>query len=180
VSKAPEAIVDLAVRVKDVLRSNHVDKPVWNTESGWHDPSTFPNDELGAAYISRALILGWAAGVSRFYWYSWAGHDWVSLEMVELADDVTKKPAAKAYATVQQWLLGATVRSCDSAEAGKWTCELERNGKRQWMVWNTDGAVAFAIPSDWHVTYDTPLLGSKDKLKNAQIQIGMTPVLLEP
>jgi hypothetical protein len=179
VSKTPEAIIDIATRVNDILRANHVDKPVWNTESGWHEPSPFP-DELGAAYVSRALILAWAAGISRFYWYSWDGHDWVSLEMVELADDVTKKPAAKAYATTEQWLLGATVRSCDSAADSNWTCELERNGKHQWIVWNTNGEAAFAIPADWHVTYDVPLLETKEKLKNAKIQIGLTPVLLEP
>jgi hypothetical protein len=180
VSGAPEAIVDMATHVKGILRANHVDKPVWNTESGWHDPNPFPSDELGAAYVSRALILAWAAGVSRFYWYSWDGHGWVSLEMVELADDVTKKPAAKAYASTEQWLLGAAVRSCDSTVAGEWTCELERNGKRQWIVWNTSGAAAFAIPAEWHATHDTLLLASKEKLKDMTIQIGLIPVLLEP
>jgi hypothetical protein len=178
VNKAPEAIVDLANRVKDVLRANHVDKPSWNTESGWHEPSPFPSDELGAAYVSRALILAWAAGISRFYWYSWDGHDWVSLEMVELADDVTEKPAAKAYAAIQQWLVGAIVRSCESDAASDWTCELGRNGKPQWIVWNTNGAAAFAVPTDWHATYDVPLLGSKENLKNTNIQVGLTPVLL--
>jgi hypothetical protein len=174
---APEAIIDLGARVKDILRTNHVDKPLWNTESGWHDPSPFPT-ELGAAYVSRALILAWAAGVSRFYWYSWDGHDWVSLEMVDIADDLTEKPAAKAYSAIEQWLVGAIVRSCNSAGASQWTCELERSGKRQWIVWNTSGAAAFAIPADWHATYDMPLLGTKEKLKNANIQIGLTPVLL--
>jgi hypothetical protein len=180
VSGAPEAIVDMAAHVKDILRANHVDKPVWNTESGWHDPSPFPSDELGAAYVSRALIVAWAAGISRFYWYSWDGHGWVSLEMVDIADDVTKKPAAKAYATIEQWLLGATVRSCDSAVGGEWTCEIGRKGKRQWIVWNTNGAATFAAPADWHAKYDTPLLGSKEKLKTAQIRIGLIPTLLEP
>lgn len=177
VSKAPEAISDLATHVKDVLRANHVDKPVWNTESGWHDPSPFPV-ELGPAYVSRALILAWAAGISRFYWYSWDGHDWVSLEMVDIADDTTEKPAAKAYWAVEQWLVGATLRSCESAAENQWTCELERNGKPQWIVWNTNGSAAFSIPAAWHATFDMPLLGTKEKLKNASIQIGLTPVLL--
>jgi hypothetical protein len=180
VSGAPEAIIDMASRVKDILRANHVDKPVWNTESGWHDPSPFPSDELGAAYVSRALILAWAAGVSRFYWYSWDGHGWVSLEMVEVVDDVTKKPAAKAYATTEQWLLGAAVRSCDSAATSEWTCELERNGKRQWVVWNTKGPATFVVPAEWHAAHDTLLLGSKEKLKNTTVQIGLIPILLEP
>jgi Glycosyl hydrolases family 39 len=176
-AKPPEAIVDVAARVRDVLRSNHVDKPLWNTESGWADPKPFPSDELGAAYVARALILAWAAGVSRFYWYAWDNHDFVTLEMVE-RDDTTKKSSSKAYAAVQRWLAGAIVRSCGSDSADNWTCELNRGGKRQWIVWNTKGSAAFAIPGDWHATYDTPLLGSKEKLKNTNIQIGQTPVLL--
>jgi hypothetical protein len=154
-----------------------LDKPVWNTEAGWADPKPFPSDELAAAYVARALILAWAAGVSRFYWYAWDNHSWVTLQMVEM-DDMTKKPASKAYATTQQWLAGAIVRSCESDSVNNWTCELQRGVKRQWIVWNTDGAAAFAIPADWHATYDTPL-GSKEKLKNTNIQIGPTPVLLE-
>jgi hypothetical protein len=177
-AKPPEAIVDMATRLKDILRADQVDKPIWNTESGWADPKPFPSDELGAAYVARALILAWAAGVSRFYWYSWDGHGWVTLEMVEL-DDVTKKPASKAYATIQQWLAGAIVRSCESDSANDWTCELQREGTRQWIVWNADRPGTFAIPVDWHATYESPLLGSKEKLKNTNIQIGATPVLLE-
>jgi hypothetical protein len=177
-AKPPEAIIDIAAQVKDILRANHVDQPVWNTEAGWPDPKPFPSDELAAAYVARALILAWAAGVSRFYWYSWDGHGWVSLEMVDL-DDVTKKPASNAYATIHQWLAGAIVRSCESNSASNWICELQRGAKRQWIVWNTNGAAAFAIPADWHTSSETPLLGTKEKLKNAIAQIGSVPVLLE-
>ena len=177
-AKPPEAIIEMATRVKDVLRANHVDKPIWNTESGWADPKPFPSNELAAAYVARALIVAWASGVSRFYWYAWDNHAFVTLEMVDL-DDMTKKPSSKAYATVQHWLAGAIVRSCGSDSADNWTCELERGSTRQWIAWNTKGPGAFAIPTDWHATYDTPLLGSKDNLRNTKIQIGPTPVLLE-
>jgi hypothetical protein len=177
-AKPPEAMIDIATRVKDILHANHVDKPVWNTESGWADPKPFPSDELAAAYVARALILAWAAGVTRFYWYAWDNHAFVTLQMVEM-DDMTKKPASKAYVAVQQWLAGAIVRSCESDSANNWTCELQRGGTRQWIVWNMDGAASFATPADWHATYDTPLLGSKEKLRNTNIEIGQTPVLLE-
>jgi Glycosyl hydrolases family 39 len=177
-AKPPEAMIEMAARIKDILHANHVDQPVWNTESGWADPKPFPSDELGAAYVSRALILAWAAGVSRFYWYAWDNHAFVTLQMVEM-DDVTKKPASKAYATTQHWLAGAIVRSCESDAANNWTCELQRGGAQQWIVWNTNGAATFAIPADWHATSDTPLLGPKEKLHSANIQIGQTPILLE-
>lgn len=174
----PEAIVDMAKRVEDILRANRVDKPLWNTEMGWAAPKPFPSDELGAAYVSRALILAWAAGVSRFYWYAWDNHSFVTLEMVEM-DDVTPKPASKAYAAIEHWLVGAVVRSCESDSASNWTCELERGGTRQQIVWNTNGTSAFAIPAEWHVTRSTPLLGTTEKLKSMNVQIGQVPTLLE-
>ena len=177
-AKPPEAIVDVATRVKDVLRANHVDKPIWNTESGWADPKPFPSDELAAAYAARALILAWASGVRRFYWYAWDNHDFVTLEMVE-RDDTTKKPSSKAYVIAQHWLAGAIVRSCASDSSENWICELERGGARQWIAWNANNSGAFAIPADWHAAYDTPLLGSKEKLKNTSLQLGPTPMLLE-
>jgi hypothetical protein len=174
----PEAIVDMAKRVEDIVRANQVDKPVWNTEMGWPAPKPFPSDELGAAYVARVLILAWAAGISRFYWYAWDNHSFVTLEMVEL-DDVTLKPASTAYAAVERWLVGAVVRSCESDSASIWTCELERGGMPQRIVWNTNGTSAFAIPADWHVTHSTPLLGTTEKLKNMNVQIGQVPILLE-
>jgi GH35 family endo-1,4-beta-xylanase len=177
-SKPPEAIVDIATRLKEILLANHVDKPIWNTESGWADPKPFPSDELGAAYVARALTLAWAAGVSRFYWYAWDNHSFVTLQMVDM-DDMTKKPASKAYTAIHQWLAGAVVHSCESNSTNNWTCELEREGKRQWMVWNTNGPAEFSVPADWHASFETPLLGSKEKLKDEKIQIGLAPILLE-
>jgi Glycosyl hydrolases family 39 len=177
-AQPPEAILDMATRVKQILRANHVNQPVWNTEAGWPVPKPFPSDELAAAYVARALTLTWAAGVSRFYWYAWDDHEFATLEMVE-KDGVTKKPASKAFATIERWLMGAVVRSCESDSANNGICELQRGGARQWIVWNTNGPASFAVPADWHATYETPLLGSKEKLKDAHVQIGAVPILLE-
>jgi hypothetical protein len=177
-AQPPEAIIDIATHVKDIMRSNHVDKPIWNTETGWADPKPFPSNELAAAYVARALTVTWAAGVNRFYWYAWDNHSFVTLEMVE-TDDTTKKPASIAYTNIEHWLVGATVRSCDSDTVNNWSCEIDRGSSRQWIVWNTSGTTSFAIPAEWHATCETPLLGSKDKLKDATVQIGQTPVLLD-
>jgi hypothetical protein len=177
-AKPPEAIIDIATQLRAIMRADHVDKPIWNTESGWADPKPFPSDELAAAYVARALTVAWAAGVSRFYWYSWDNHSFASLEMVE-TDDTTKKPASVAYANIEHWLVGATVRSCESGAANTWTCEVDRGSVRQWIVWNTNGTASFAIPADWHATSETPLLGSKVKLKDANVQVGQVPVLIE-
>lgn len=177
-AQPPEAIVDIAAHIKSILRANNVEKPIWNTETGWPAPKPFPSDELAAGYVARALTVSWAAGISRFYWYAWDNHSFVSLEMAE-TDDTTKKPAATAYANIQHWLVGAVVRACESDAANNWSCELDRGSSRQWIVWNTKGPASFAIPTEWKAMYATPLLGSKDKLKDATVQIGQVPILVE-
>ena len=58
---------------------------------------------------SRArYILNWASGVSRFYWYCWDNHDWTSLQVTR-PDNITVLPGGMAFATIQQWLVGASM-----------------------------------------------------------------------
>lgn len=174
----PEAMAALAQDVRRVLRANNIRKPVWNTEAGWDEPKPFPSTDLAAAYVARSYLLLLASGIKRFYWYAWDNHGWVSLEMTE-SDNVTLKPAARAYATVEQWLVGAMMRSCNSDAAGNWICELDRNGQRQWIVWNSQRPSRFPVNADWHLTRSIALLGPDHKVDGSEIQIGPMPMLLE-
>ncbi|MGI8959264.1 MAG: GH39 family glycosyl hydrolase [Bryobacteraceae bacterium] len=174
----PEAMAAVAERVKSVLRANNVNKSIWNTEAGWDQPRPFPSDELAAAYVARSYLLLWASGVTRSYWYAWDNHGWVSLEMTE-SDNVTLKPAAKAYATIEHWLTGAAMRSCKSDAAGNWVCELERDRTREWIIWNSERQGQFSIPADWRITHTVSLLGPEQRV-GGMVQIGPCPMLLEP
>ena len=130
--QAPEAMVDLIQKVKQTMANNGAsDKPLWGTEQGWAAPKPLPSDEVGAAYLARAYTLSWASGVSRTHWYSWYDHKWVSLETME-ADNQAPKPAGQAYATIQQWLIGARMDSCNKGGDGTYTCQLSRDGAREW------------------------------------------------
>jgi glycosyl hydrolase family 39 (putative alpha-L-iduronidase) len=174
----PEAMVDLIQRVKQTLANDGAaDKPIWNTEIGWAGPKPFPSEEMGAAYIARAYTLSWAAGVTRLYWYSWYDHKWVSLETTE-ADNQTLKPAGQAYGIIQQWLSGARMDWCNRGEDGTWNCQLDRGGAKEWIVWNSNGMKTFAVPSSWHVTTVTSLLGEPQAGSGSNILIGPTPLLL--
>ena len=68
----PEKMVLEIMRVRKVMAKYGVEKmPLWNTEAGWLGKEPFQDEQKGAAYVARAYILNWLAGVERFYWYDW-------------------------------------------------------------------------------------------------------------
>ena len=174
----PEAMIPLIERVRQVMAEHGAgDKPLWNTESGWGQPKPFPSDELAAAYVARAYILNWAAGVQRLYWYAWDNHAWVSLQTTS-ADSQTVTPAGRAYGIIQQWLVGAQMGVCGEDASHTWTCALTRNDVPEWIVWNSNGATLFSIPAGWRAANSTPLLGAPHPLSGVTLEINQVPQLL--
>lgn len=176
----PEEMVKLIHRVQDVkAKYGYQDKPLWNTEAGWPHGKTFSDDEA-AAYVARAYILNWAAGISRFYWYAWDNHSWVSLYMVEQADRKTLKSAAIAYQEVQKWLVGKQMDRCQLDRSNTWTCHLTgEDNYRAWILWNPDGPESFRVPRNWQVEQLRDLAGDQRSLSADRIEIGPSPLLLE-
>jgi len=178
----PEAMVPLIQKVQQIMRDNGVsDKPLWNTESGWQLPKPFPSEYLGAAFLARAFILNWAAGVSRFYWYAWDNHAWASIQTTE-ADNRTMTPAGKAYGVVEKWLAGAEVSNCDEQEDHTWVCRLTRNGVPAWILWNPTETVtekrSYLFPQAWNDKSVTPLLSEPRALSGPGIEVGQSPELV--
>lgn len=181
VPNPPEAMQPLIGKVRQIISKYGLNrKPLWNTESGWSDPKPFPSDEEAAAYVARAYILNWAAGVSRFYWYAWDNQNWVSLHLTE-ADGKTLKPAAIAYAEVQKWLLGARITACEANSQKTWTCQLSRDsGYNAWIVWNPARKFRFDVPKTWSIQQVRSLTGSRRTLPTLdRLEIGPSPLLLE-
>lgn len=174
---APEDMLPVIQSVEHVLSENGLaNKPLWNTETGWLRPAKFDSDELAAAFLARALILSWTAGVQRFYWYAW--DNW-ALAIVTYKEDVrTITPAGKAYKIVQDWLVGARMDFCSKNADDTWTCQLNRSGKREWIVWNPGGERTFTVPTAWHVRGATPLLHDSHPLAGPNLEIGPIPILL--
>jgi len=153
----PEEMLAIIQRVRQVLADNGLaDKPVWNTETGWLPPAKFDSDELAAAFLARAYIVNWAAGVQRFYWYAW-DNQYVRLITYKV-DTRTVTPAGRAYEIIQRWMVGTTMNDCTESAEHTWTCQLKRNGKSQWIVWNTQGKRKFDLPRTWSVASATLLL----------------------
>ena len=176
--QAPEAQIPLIQQVKQIMADNDAgSKPLWNTETGWMSPKPFPSEELGAAYLARACILNWAAGVQRFYWYAWDNHGVMSIETTQ-PDNQALRPAGLAYATIQKWLVGARLDSCSKNSSGTWTCQLNRTAALQWIVWNERGSRSFGVPTSWHATTVDPLLQDSYQFCGPTLDIGESPVLV--
>lgn len=177
--EAPERIVPLAAKVREIMRENGVQaKPLWNTESGWAGPKPFPSRELAGAYLLRAHLLAWSSGAERFYWYSWDNHSWVAVETTE-RDNRTLTPAGEAYRTTHAWLSGALLKECREDKSHTWTCLLLREGASEWIVWNPGGATTMELPrGESGARTITPLFGEARPLAGATLQIDEIPRLI--
>jgi hypothetical protein len=172
----PEDMLPVIQHARQILADNGLaNKPVWNTETGWLEPAKFDSDELAASFLARAFILSWAAGIQRFYWYAWDNQFTAIVTYKESARTIT--PAGSAYKIMEQWLVGTKMQSCTSSSDHTWTCQLNRSGKKEWIVWNSQGNHKFDVPRTWSVTSATRLLQDSRPLSGSSVEIGPVPVL---
>jgi hypothetical protein len=153
------------------------DKPLWNTEAGWLGPDFLPGEQQ-AAYVARAYVLNWAAGVSRYYWYAWESHKGSQIELVR-SDNASLTAAGNAYATVQRWLEGSVMKRCLTSENRNWICQIDKNGAAEYVVWNEAETRSFRLSKDWRVSRVTQLDGSTNPIQGDSVQIGIQPVLIQ-
>jgi hypothetical protein len=193
----PEELVSRVNTMKALLTKYGLqDKPVWNTESGYMittDPNAPPvtvvsgtgkgvfgftlDHKTAAALIARQLILGASAGLGRSALYAW---DDDQMGFVNLA---TYEPTAvgKAYGVVAGWLIGSQMQVCVARSTEFWQCEIARNGRRAWLVWNTSGNMALQqslLPAA--IVQTEALDGSSSPTDStAPINVGIAPILLK-
>lgn len=179
----PEQMLQKIRAVQQIMREQGVgDRELWNTEQGYEvvGPNAKIPGNLGfevrdieteAAYILRSFVLAAAAGVRRFYFYSW--------ERLLAENETVPTVAANALGTTVRWLKGASVDSCASEDGAVWTCSLSRGGRKAWMVWNASGEFDWTIPKGWDVTAYEAADGRAGSNHNSVIKIGQTPLLLK-
>ncbi|TMQ67945.1 MAG: hypothetical protein E6K78_02925 [Candidatus Eisenbacteria bacterium] len=191
---SPEDMAALVPRVREVVDAHGFRaRPIWNTETGWRLEGQQPapvaryrvqqtaglDDTLAAAYVARALVLGWAEGLERFYWYSWDNY---TMGLVE-ADGTTLKPAAKAYGTVYKWLIGARVTDVSERLDGTWTVAVRRDKDREAViVWNPGGVTAYSPPSLWTEAVACNVAGECRPLSGEgtkDVVVGASPIFIE-
>jgi hypothetical protein len=79
---------------------------------------------------------------------------------------------------MEQWLVGAQMAGCTESSDHFWACQLNRSGKKEWIVWNPQGKRKFDVPAAWHVGSVTPLLNERRSFSGSSIEIGPAPTLL--
>jgi hypothetical protein len=153
-------------------------KPIWNTETGWVKPVTMQSDRQAMAFVARTYLIDWAKGVQRLYWYAWDNRDYVSLYFTH-SDRQTPTGIATSYATTQKWMVGARMGKCQPQNDKTWMCQLTRNGRSNWVVWNPDRQLTFTVPKSWNIKTTQDLTGKTKKLPaSRQVAIDFSPLLL--
>jgi hypothetical protein len=184
----PERLIERVADVRRVMAAHGIaDRPLWNTEAGWyiaarkpavvHKPGVVVGEADASAFVARAMLLARAAGIDRFYWYAWDNYD---MGLVER--DGAVKPAGRAFAEVQRWLVGAELVECRGAE-GTWICPLARGAnrsRRAWAVWSATGSRRLALPRAWRAAAVRELDGRRrDVAGRGALTIGPAPLLVE-
>jgi hypothetical protein len=187
---APEAMLPSIKQVKSLMLAYDLkDKPLWNTETGWLIQNRDLNIEVegeewagkplsipvASAYLARAYIISWAAGVERLYWYAW-GHR--SMGLTDY-DGKSPKPVADTFTEVRRWLVGATLSFCKSDAEATWVCKLQREGQVTRIVWNPSGNTTMNLPTSWQVRRIKMLDGRNYRPSSNRIRVNSSPVLLE-
>ncbi len=104
------------------------DLPVWDTENnfglagpGPTNPDQDIDGQRAADWTARTYLDALRLGISRVYWYSWGpNNDLVGIQMNN------GSRGAIAYATLQDWIVGATFKKC--VGTAKVTCTFTKNG----------------------------------------------------
>lgn len=115
-------------------------KPVWDTENnfglkgpGPANPDVDIEGPKAGQWLARAYLDGLRLGIARTYWYAWApAGDLLGIQMFN------GTVAAKAYQTLEKWMVGATYRGC-KGEGQKVTCSFTRNGEPFQIVYSENG-----------------------------------------
>jgi len=182
--KPPEAMLRKIAIVRKIAQTYRPGMPIWNTETGWriinHDRNLasyqadwagrFLTDDESVAYVGRAYLLTWAAGVSRLYWYAW-GHASMGLNEFDLK---TPKRAAYAYTQMQSWLVGYQLSSCKRSTAGVWQCNLQKQGDQALIAWSESNKTTLSVPSNFHAAQE--LTGAQQSIRGNSFQLGIIPV----
>ncbi len=192
---APETMIPLVKQVQGIMTKHGIgERPLWNTETGWlirNDEQQFEPGSVdptwkildqyeAAAYLARALIISWAAGVRRFYWYSW---DAGTMGLIEPKSKNAKAPA-RAFGTAVRWLEGSRMNDC-ARQDRIWVCTMTgREGATAHIVWtDAESAVSFKIPGGWRVAEVESLDGTKRRLEpggSDTIPLSPMPIRLTP
>ena len=121
-------------------------KPIWDTENnfglagpGPQNPDQDITDNRASSWTAQTYLDALRYGISRVYWYAWGPeNDLVGIQMYE------GTPAATAYTTLQDWIVGSTFKGCKGGNKGKPVdCTFVKDGKNTKVIWTEKGSKKF-------------------------------------
>jgi hypothetical protein len=174
----PEAAVADIGSVKLVMESDGVGSmPLWVTEGATGDDATTP-DSLAAAYLVRKYLVHLAFGAAGFNWYTW-GKATTFCVGTEAGNLRVPTEAASAFATLLDWLHGASVTGASIDASGTWRVDLDLARDSQGIIiWNPDASAEFALPYGWRTVTQQDIFGNSTLLTARTATAGSSPVLL--
>ncbi len=118
-------------------------RPIWDTENnfglagpGPQNPDQDITDGRAASWTAQTYLDALRLGISRVYWYAWGPeNDLVGIQMYD------GTPAATAFATLQDWIVGASYQGCRGARPV--VCNFVKSGAPMKVVWTERGAKKF-------------------------------------
>jgi hypothetical protein len=175
----PESALDLLVAARVRLDEHRVEKPIWNTEVnyGLTGEAVEPAPEGDQqSKVARTFLLNAANDLRRTYWYGWDQQSNVDTLLTDGTG--ARTPAADAYETVRDWMIGSVVESCSADAAGTYTCVLQRSDRVRRVYWNAAGSAVVPMPPG-ALTYQL-LDGEPAKATEGQtLDVGQLPVMVE-
>ncbi|MGW2815944.1 helix-turn-helix domain-containing protein [Streptomyces sp. NPDC001415] len=106
----PESLVALADLIDRTFHTAGVHPALWNTGSAYRVATDRPLDATQSiAYAVRFYLIGMYVRYARTYFYNWGG---TKVPLVLQAAGGPPTEAARAVATLQEWLAGARITSC--------------------------------------------------------------------
>jgi len=148
-------------------------KPLWSTEGAWSDrPNSLSDPEDQAAFTARALLIHWANGFSRYYWYA---YDHTTIGRL------LGTRAGVAYRAVRSWMEGARMTELCAPtvlDGDVWSCKLERpGGERSVIMWSLSGEKHVKVSLDLRQSVDID--GIARFIDNGVATIDKVPVRLK-
>jgi hypothetical protein len=121
--------------------------PFWDTENnfglkgpGPQNPDVDIEGTKAASWVARTYLDALDLGMSRVYWYRWEPYN--DLWGIQMFTDT---PGASAYATLQDWIVGATFKNCNST-AKTTICNFTKTGKAFKIAYSkTEKPQTFAV-----------------------------------
>jgi hypothetical protein len=171
-TKKPEDLIGLVKLVRNVLVSQGITKPLWNTESGVaHDNTSNSGLDVGpAAHVARWLILGACLGLERFHYYAWDNGELGLFDPKQ----ISMLQQGVAYAQVEKWLEASVMTTCEFKQ--RWTeCTLKKNGKHYSILW-TNSEVYLADIGNFKYAEDS--FGAVLENPPETLPLGATPILV--